>query len=282
MGSPYEFQEQTNTQVADQGNGQNPFHNQIYGSPANGAPYFEQSNPNGQWRATFENTVPLGATTPIPGEQTANTQLTPANPDAGIPSNLPPTQVADNRENRTGQTGDLTPGTRGDLSGGSNGGGTDWMWMGDRAAQFGTSMYVAHRGIEGAEKFMPTAYNSLRGLGSEALAGYRTESWKGAGNALRSNFGGTATTVGTAGREFAQATYKTDLGKVLAGSFVANTAVDMLFFGDKTTSWKTWAVDIATPLAATALLGKFASPLKVIGITVGAHSLEKMLLEGKK
>lgn len=297
MGSPYEFQNDgtqvvdNGTQVADGGNGQNPFQQQIYGSGANNAPYFEQGTP---WRATpgadgYTGPMPTpsqgGSTEVQPWPPTGQTQV--GDPNAGNPNGGNPnggTQVADGgfgRQTRDGAPAPFTSGENDLSSGGGSGGGNSW-WYADRAAMLGSSVYAAHRGIEGAEKFLPTSGTALRGLASEVRAGYSSGSWSGAGNAFKSHIGGTGSTIGTSGKEFLQASAKTDLGKVLGGSFLATTALDLTLLSGRETSWKTMVVDVATPLASSVLLGKFATPLKVIGITAGAHTLEKLLFEEKK
>jgi hypothetical protein len=290
MGSPYEFQAE-NTQVGDNGtrvadgSRQNPFRNQIYGSGASNAPYFEQGRP---WRAspsadgyTGPMPTPTEGGAEVPTWTPANTPLAGGH-DADIPPSI---QVADQgRGTKDGPPADFSSGNNNgaDLSGSTGSRGSNNWWYLDRAAMLGSSVYAAHRGIPGAEKFLPTSGNALRGLALEVQAGYQAGKWSGAGNALKGGFGGTASTIGTAGKEFLQSSAKADLGKVLGGSFIATTALDLTLLSGRTTSWKTLAVDVAMPLASAALFGKWASPLKIIGITAGAHTLEKLLFEDKK
>ncbi|MFN8658264.1 MAG: hypothetical protein U0105_18155 [Candidatus Obscuribacterales bacterium] len=268
MGSPYTFNtsndatQTTGTQVAD--NGQNPWQAQIYNSQARQPGTFEGSNSNGQWPVDTSK-IPNGGRATLGSDVGTTT--------SGIPTQTVPTdqggqpqqtQVATGGERGQNSTG-FTPYRSGqnDLSGNGGSGGSDLMWYLDRTAALGSSVYAAHKGIAGAEKFLPTAYEALQGLKTKGL-------------------GETASVLGTSGKEFLQTSAKTDLGKVLGANFVATTLLDSTLFSNKTTSWKTLVVDIGTPLIANSILGPEGKMLKTLAWTVGLHSAEKMLFEQNK
>lgn len=264
MGSPYTFDNTSKptptTQVTD--NGLNPWQSQIYNSTARQPGTFESANSNGQWPVDTSK-IPNGGKATLGSDVGVTT--------SGIPQQTVPTdqggqQVAQNGERGTRSTG-FTPFTSGqnDLSGNSGSkGGSDLMWYLDRAAATGASVYAAHRGIAGAETFLPTAYEALQGVKTKGL-------------------GQTASAIGASGKEFLQTSAKTDLGKVLGANLAATTLLDMTLFSNKTTSWKTMVVDIGTPLIANSILGGTKGKvLKTVAWTVGLHSAEKLLLEQNK
>lgn len=74
---------------------------------------------------------------------------------------------------------------------------------------------------------------------------------------------------------------KAPLGKAMLGAWAGNTLLDLTVLSDRGTSWKTMAVDIATPILTNTVLKKFGMA-KTIAISLGAHTLEKVLLEEKK
>lgn len=133
------------------------------------------------------------------------------------------------------------------------------LWYLDRIATLGASAYAAHRGIAGDKPFL-TALDKMGTVEASKGSppkGFLLQSLQGSGNA------------------------KMDLVKVLGGSLMYTTLADMTLFRDRTTSWKTVAVDVATPLATNAILGR-TKMVATLASSLGAHAIEKSLFEDKK
>jgi hypothetical protein len=73
----------------------------------------------------------------------------------------------------------------------------------------------------------------------------------------------------------------TQVGKIIGGALIADTALDLTLFSDRTTSWRTWAVDGAAPFFAKTLLARFGFAGGLVA-SVGAHAAEKWFLEEKR
>jgi hypothetical protein len=138
-------------------------------------------------------------------------------------------------------------------SGDSNGGsGHDPMWWLDRGTSLASTGLTASLIAPNLKAFIPEGANIPT---LESLRSIPKGEW---GNAVR-----------------------TDLGKAMGGAWLADTVLDSTFLKDRETSWKTMAVDIATPFIASRLLPGMGL-LKTIGITMGAHAAEKLFFEDKK
>jgi hypothetical protein len=72
-----------------------------------------------------------------------------------------------------------------------------------------------------------------------------------------------------------------DLGKKIGGAWIGNTLLDATVLGGYDTSWKTIAVDVATPFLVQRFLPGWGLG-KTLVATMGVHAAEKVLFEGKK
>lgn len=118
-------------------------------------------------------------------------------------------------------------------------------WFVDRATSAASSAYLAAR----YTKFAGDGWPGI----TKVFPGMKLEDWK------------------AVGRE--------ELGKAIGYSWIIDTAIDGFTpLGNRTTSAATFIADIGTPLLVKSMLGKWGF-VGSIAIGVGAHVLEKMLLE---
>lgn len=130
--------------------------------------------------------------------------------------------------------------------------GLDAGWLGERALSLGATGVAAHAFIPNLQTFLAEG-KSVPTLSS--LRSIPKNEW--------------------------MAAAKTDVGKSMTGAWLGNTLLDATLLSDRETSWKTLAVDVATPL----VIGRFfpgAGVAKTIGASMVVHAAEKVLFEDKK
>ncbi|HEY9790052.1 MAG TPA: hypothetical protein V6D22_06630 [Candidatus Obscuribacterales bacterium] len=84
--------------------------------------------------------------------------------------------------------------------------------------------------------------------------------------------------MGNISRAQWKAALPSQVGKVVGWSWVADTALDLTLLNNKSTSWKTIAVDVALPLAAQTLI-RGLGPMGAIAASVAGHAAEKYFFE---
>lgn len=170
-----------------------------------------------------------------------NTGELPIN-NGGMPMDQSGTQVAPMPENTSNASSDSK----------SSGGGIDAMWWADRGLSLGATGLAATKYIPNLSTFVAEG-STIPSL--SAVKSIPKGEWS---TAIR-----------------------TDLGKAMGGAWLGDTVLDATLLKDRETSWKTLAVDIATPFLANRFLPGLGLG-KTIALSLGAHAAEKMFLEDKK
>lgn len=132
------------------------------------------------------------------------------------------------------------------------GGPLSFSWLADRGLSLGATGIAASRSIDNLAQFLPEG-KTIPTL--ESLKSIPKEEWLKAG--------------------------RTDLGKAMGGAWIGDTLLDATILGGKDTSWKTMAVDIATPFLVSRMVPGIGVG-KTILASLGAHTVEKLLFEGDK
>lgn len=163
--------------------------------------------------------------------------------NGGMPIDQSGNQVAPMPENTSSATSD---------SGSQSSGGIDAMWWADRGLSLGATGLAATKFIPNLSTFVAEG-STIPSL--SAVKSIPKGEWS---TALR-----------------------TDLGKAMGGAWLGDTVLDATLLKDRETSWKTLAVDVATPFLANRLLPGLGLG-KTIAVSLGAHVAEKLFLEDKK
>jgi hypothetical protein len=128
-----------------------------------------------------------------------------------------------------------------------------------------SAMWLMERGLAGGASIYATALHAPE-LSSRLPAG---KTWP------------TPASLGTIERSEWKAALPSEVGKVVGWSWAADTVLDLTLLSNKSTSWKTIAVDVALPLAAKTLI-RGLGPVGAIAVSVAGHAAEKYFLEDNR